>query len=147
AIVAPENGFTPALEGTRLDDEGWEALRIAWGVPRFGADYDEQSLPQEASLETRAVSFSKGCYLGQETVFMLEKRGHARKKLVRLAVEGEGTLSAGAEIALPDGTAGVGAVTSATRAPGPGGWLALGSVKHKHTPAGTALVVAGRPAR
>jgi len=147
-IVAPDAGFVPALEGTPLTDDGWEALRIAWGVPRFGVDYDEQSLPQEASLETVAVSFSKGCYLGQETVFMLEKRGHARKKLVRLAVDGDAALSAGAEIALSDGTGGIGAVTSATPAPpGAGGWLALASVKHKHTTAGTALVVADRAAR
>jgi tRNA-modifying protein YgfZ len=91
------------------------------------------------------VSFSKGCYLGQETVFMVEKRGHAKKKLVHLAVEGDGALEAGVEIVLPEGGA-VGALTSAARSP-EGGWIALGPVKFKHTVPGTALVVGGRAAR
>ncbi len=72
-------------------------------MPRFGVDFDDQTLPQEASLERLAVSFNKGCYLGQETVFMLEKRGHAKKRLMRLAID---TLEAeapapGVEIVLP----------------------------------------------
>src|SRR5262249_47580670 len=95
--------------------------------------------------EKRAVCFEKGCYLGQETVFMVEKRGHARNKLVRLAVAGEGTLAAGVEIVLPEGGA-VGAVTSAAPSPH-GGWIALGHVKYKHTAADTELVVAARAAR
>jgi folate-binding protein YgfZ len=121
----------------------WEALRIAWGLPRWGVDYDEQTLPQEASLEKLAVSFTKGCYLGQETVFMLEKRGHAKKKLVRLSVDGE--VAAGAPLSLPEGTE-VGTVTSAT--PGTdGAWLAIASVKYKLAAAGTELLAAGRTAR
>lgn len=134
-----------AGEGALATEAGWEALRVAWGVPRRGADYDDQTLPQEASLEKLAVSFGKGCYLGQETVFMLEKRGHARKKLVRLAVEGDAELSAGAEIADPGGAA-AGTVTSATRG-ADGGWLAIASVKHKLVSTGTELRVGERPAR
>jgi folate-binding protein YgfZ len=146
-LVAAEGALPTTLEepGVQLiDDAAWEARRIAWGLPRFGVDFDDQTLPQEASLEGVAVSFTKGCYLGQETVFMLEKRGHARKKLARLAVEGEGDLAAGVEIVLPDG-AHVGTITSATRGPD-GGVLAIGSVKSKHVAAGTALVAGGRAA-
>jgi tRNA-modifying protein YgfZ len=129
--------------GALATREGFEQLRIEWGVPRFGVDFDDQSLPQEASLERLAVSFSKGCYLGQETVFMLEKRGHVKRKLVRIAVEGEGSLPAGTPVALPDGTE-VGSVTSS--APRPGGLVALGYVKYKSATPDTALSVAGRPA-
>ncbi len=128
----------------RVTDADWEALRTAWGVPRFGVDYDDQTLPQEASLEKVAVSFAKGCYLGQETVFMVEKRGHPKKKLVRLAIPGSEPVAAGAEIALPEGGA-AGAITSATPSD-EGGWLAVGSVKYKLAVAGTAVLAAGRAA-
>jgi folate-binding protein YgfZ len=152
-IVAPEGGLDATLAGLQAQvtptalatEAGWEALRIAWGVPRAGVDYDDHTLPQEASLEKLAVSFSKGCYLGQETVFMLEKRGHAKRKLVRLAVSGDGEVAAGAELTLPDGTA-VGAVTSAARAPD-GGLRAIGSLKYKHAVAGAEVLVSGRSAR
>jgi hypothetical protein len=150
-ILAPEGGLDAvraailAGPGDRAacGDEAWEALRVAWGVPRFGADFDDQTLPQEASLERLAVSFSKGCYLGQETVFMLEKRGHAKKRLMRLRAEGE-ALAGGAEITMPDGEA-VGQVTSAAP-PRDGAAAALGYVKYKHANAGTAVLVGGRPA-
>ncbi|WP_433928377.1 folate-binding protein YgfZ [Sorangium cellulosum] len=123
----------------------WEVLRVENNVPRFGVDFDEQNFPQEASLEERAVSFNKGCYLGQETVFMLQMRGHAKKRLVQLAVEGEGEVPAGAEIALPDGAA-VGEVTSQVSDPRGPRVIALGYVKYKHAVQGTTLQIAGRSA-
>jgi hypothetical protein len=127
------------------DEDAWEAIRVEWGLPKLGVDYDEQTLPQEASLEKVAVSFEKGCYLGQETVFMLEKRGHAKKKLMRIAIEGADLPAKAAEIVLPEDGA-VGSVTSVARAP-EGGAIALGYVKYKHAVAGQALTVEGRPAR
>ena len=135
--------------GALATSEGFEQLRIEWGLPRFGVDFDDQTLPQEASLEKLAVSFSKGCYLGQETVFMLEKRGHVKRKLVRLAVDGEGALPAGTLVVLPDGTE-VGSVTSsATRMQSswcwPGGrWAAP---KHHLGPPCATRTVARMPAR
>jgi tRNA-modifying protein YgfZ len=130
-------------------EAGFEQLRVLRGVPRFDVDFDEHSMPQEASLERLAVSFAKGCYLGQEAVFMLEKRGHAKKRLMRLAVlRGEPSsaeIAPGAEIALPDGTV-VGAVTSVAPAPEGMRTRALGHVKWKHATPGAALVIAGRPA-
>jgi tRNA-modifying protein YgfZ len=135
----------PAAPGGIVDDAAWEATRIAWGLPRWGRDFDDQTLPQEASLEKLAVSFNKGCYLGQETVFMVEKRGHARRKLVRLEASGPADLAPRTPLTTPDG-AEVGAVTSATPAPA-GGWLALASLKYKLAEAGTTLLAGGRPAR
>ena len=150
-ILAAEGKLDATLarageRGVVASEEAWEAIRIAWGLPRAGVDFDEQTLPQEASLEKVAVCFNKGCYLGQETVFMLEKRGHAKKKLMRLFVAGDEAVQAGAELALPEDGA-VGAVTSATRALDGVGWLALGYVKYKHAVAYTGLVLGGRETR
>ena len=78
-----------AAGGVVGDDEGWEALRLERGVPRFGVDFDDKTYPQEASLEKAAVSFDKGCYLGQEVVCMLEMRGHVKRKLVSIVLEGD----------------------------------------------------------
>lgn len=124
-----------------IDDAAWEPLRVAWGLPRFGVDFDDQSLPQEASLEKVAVSFTKGCYLGQETVFMLEKRGHVKKRLMRLTVQGDEALDRSAPLTLPSGEE-VGSITSAAIVDG--SWAALGHVKYKHANPGVELVVSGR---
>lgn len=131
-------------QGAVATPEGWAALSLEQGLGRFGVDFDDQNYPQEASLERLAVSFNKGCYLGQETVFMLEVRGHVKKKLVQLLVEGDQEIPAAAEITAPDGAV-VGAVTSSgvrtQRA------IALGYVKYKFIAPGTELHVAGRAAR
>ncbi|HVY46913.1 MAG TPA: folate-binding protein YgfZ [Minicystis sp.] len=124
--------------------EALPTLEVLWGLPRFGVDYGEENVPHEASLEKLAVSFSKGCYLGQEAVFMLEARGHAKKHLARLDVEGAEPPERGAAVTLPDGTA-VGEVTRAVSVDG--GAVALAYVKHKHAQPGAALAVGGRAAR
>lgn len=151
ALVAPRGAVDAALAaliaagGTPTSPEAWEALRVEHNVPRFGVDFDAENYPQEASLEDRAVSFSKGCYLGQETVFMLQMRGHAKKRLVQIEIEGEDDVPAGAEVSLPEGGA-VGHVTSRARSPRAPGVIALGYVKYKHATQGAALRVAGRAA-
>ena len=116
---------------------GWERVRVEHGIPAFGTDFDDSNYPQEASLERDAVSFSKGCYLGQETVFMLEKRGHVKKRIVQLVVEGQ--VRVGDPISLPEG-AQVGHVTSAS-VQAPHRSLALGWVKYKQAQAETELRV------
>jgi folate-binding protein YgfZ len=125
--------------------EGWNAVRVELLVPEMGVDYDEQSYPQEAALETSTVSFQKGCYLGQEAVFMLEHRGHVKKRLVQLTIEGSDDVGRGAEVLA--GGEPTGTITS--RAPSLDGssTLALGYVKYKHAVTGTELTVAGRPAK
>jgi len=62
----------------------WELVRIVQGFPVFGVDYGPDDNPHEASLERRAVSFSKGCYLGQEVVCMQDMRGKVKRRLVVL---------------------------------------------------------------
>jgi len=125
------------------DAESWGKLHVEIGLPRWGEDFSDENYPQEASLEHLAVSFQKGCYLGQEAVFMLQMRGHVKKKLVPLRIEGDAALPDRAEIASPEGAA-VGTVTS--QASGAEGTLALGFVKYKYATAGASLRIAGRNA-
>lgn len=145
--VTSLDAFAAALAdagATRGTDAEWEALRIARAVARFGADFDERSYPQEASLEDVAVSFSKGCYLGQEVVCRLQMRGHVTKKLVPLAIEGDAAPEPGAPVSDASGEP-VGAVSSVVGADG--GALALASVKLASAAPGTALSAGGHAAR
>lgn len=131
--------------GARATEEGYARLCLELGMGRFGVDYDEENYPQEASLERVAVSFNKGCYLGQETVYMLEVRGHVKKKLVQILVTGEGAVARGAEIHAPDGAL-VGSVTSSDVST-TGQVIALGYVKYKLIAPGTELAIDGRAAK
>jgi folate-binding protein YgfZ len=113
-------------------------------LPRFGVDFAAGNFPQEATLEHLAVSFNKGCYLGQEAVFMLEKRGHVNKRLVRLAFDGVvPAVAKDSEVRTLEGDV-VGAVTSATRVGDR--TMAIAMVRYKHTLSGTVLEVAGERA-
>ena len=132
--------------GAIVDDETWDAIRIERGIPRFGVEVDATLYPQEASLEKLAVSFDKGCYLGQEVVYMLENRGHVKRKLVSLDVEGDGALAKGAPVTTPEG-APVGDVKSSVIGPEAGRPVALAMVKWAQTKPGTELRAGDRVAR
>jgi folate-binding protein YgfZ len=84
---------------TTITEPELEVARIAKGRPRFGVELDERTMPQEAGLTDRAVSFTKGCYVGQETVARLYYRGKPNRHLRGLVFEdgptGEGTVSLG----------------------------------------------------
>ncbi len=129
-----------SLGGLVGDASGWEALRIERNVPAFGVDFDEKTYPQEASLEKRAVSFEKGCYLGQEVVCMLELRGHVKRKLVPFVVDEGERVEPGATVTDEAGIE-IGKVSSAWERTG------LAMVKLAHAEAGSKLRVAGKPAR
>ena len=75
---------------SKLDAATAEAIRIEAGVPLFHRDMDEETIPLEAGIESRAISFSKGCYVGQEVIIRVLHRGHGRvaRKLVGLRVRG-----------------------------------------------------------
>jgi len=68
--------------------DAYETARVAAGIPRFGADVTTENFPAEAGILERAVSFTKGCYPGQETVARMRYRGHPNKTLHRLVVDG-----------------------------------------------------------
>lgn len=124
--------------GGEVTEDGFELARLRAGRPRFGRDFDEQNYPQEAGLKQLAVSFNKGCYLGQEVVCTLENRGRLTRQLARLEqVSGEPP-SAGS--ALQDGEgAKPGALTSVVVDPRLGHALALGYVKRAQTAPDTEL--------
>jgi folate-binding protein YgfZ len=133
-----------ALRGA-LEGEGWpalgpedlEALRILGGLPRFGADMDSSRLPMEAGLTRAAISFSKGCYIGQEVVLRATARGHLQRGLVQLLLPpgvGPGT-------PLTAGGAEVGVVTSAAETPD--GRIGLGYLRRAHWREGASLEAAG----
>jgi folate-binding protein YgfZ len=132
--------------GVVADDGAWEWVRIERGVPRFGADFDDKVYPQEAGLEKAAVSFNKGCYLGQEVVCMLELRGHVKRKLAGLAIDASEAPARGTLVSDEAGAA-VGEITSAAMSPLSGKPVALAMLKRANVTPGSRLVVAGAGAR
>jgi folate-binding protein YgfZ len=108
----------------------YEAARVRAGVPRQGLDIDEKTIPQEAFLELDAVSFTKGCFLGQELVCRIDTRGHVNRLLRGLSIDPGGidtTPPAGAGIVVGDKE--VGALTTVARSEG--GVVALGYVRRE----------------
>ncbi len=96
------------VEGEPIAPEELERLRIEAGTPRFGAEIDDRVLPAEAGLTERAVSFSKGCYPGQEPIARQHYRGKLNRRLRVLDLDGD--VDPDAEIRL--GEKAVGRVTS-----------------------------------
>ncbi|HEX4384897.1 MAG TPA: hypothetical protein VH083_18190 [Myxococcales bacterium] len=86
-LLLPEARAQELLAAVHERATGVEAFRVALGVPRFGADLDEETTPIEAGLD-RMISFGKGCYVGQEVVAMATYRGRVAWNLVRLEVAG-----------------------------------------------------------
>ena len=133
-----------APEGAeRIGEDALERLRILARTPRLGRELDDRVMPAEAGLEERAISFTKGCYPGQEPVARLHYRGHPNRGLRVLALEGAELPDYDAELTL-DGKV-VGRVTSA--APDPEhGVVALAFVR-REVPADAELGVATGVAR
>jgi folate-binding protein YgfZ len=125
-----------------VDDLVWHALRVESGWPLFGVDFDGSNLPQEVGRDAQAISFRKGCYLGQETVARIDALGHVNKRL--------GTVRLGGEAAAGDelfaGGESVGRVTSASYSPRLNGWLAMAMVRRGHNEPGAQIACRDRPA-
>jgi folate-binding protein YgfZ len=132
-VEATESWVEEDLEAASPDE--LEALRIEAGTPAWGKELDESVLPAEAGLDESHVSFTKGCYPGQEPIARLHYRGRPNRRLRRLEVV---NAAPGDEIRL--GEKAVGRVTSAV----PG--KALGYVR-REVPDDAELEIAGQPAR
>ncbi len=131
------------------DEATAEQLRIEAGVPRFGQDMDEETIPLEAGIEATAISFTKGCYVGQEVIIRVLHRGHGRvaRKLVGLTFEPATPVPAPGTVLRVEEKE-VGAITSSAFSPASGRPIALGYVKRDFIEPGTAVVTAdGTPAQ
>jgi len=129
---------TAAEGGGMIDADALEAWRIVSGLPAAGSELTEDHNPLEAGLRT-AVSFTKGCYVGQEVVARLNTYGKVSRSLVRLELEaGAPVPSPGAAILLDGNT--IGAVTSAVLGPGRPGPVALAYVKSRELPEATTVL-------
>jgi folate-binding protein YgfZ len=106
-----------------------EALRVESGRPRFGVDLDPSVIPQEAGLNERAVSFSKGCYVGQETVARLHYRGKPNRQLRGLRLSAPA--APGAELRLGERAVGTVASSVVSERLGP---IALALVRREAAP-------------
>ena len=113
-----------------------QMLRVEAGIPWYGLDMDEGRIVLEVGLE-HAISFKKGCYLGQEVVERATARGHVNRKLSGLLLHGNTLPENGTK--LFHGTQEVGWVTSAVQSPRFGHPIALGYVRHEHLTPGTQL--------
>jgi len=118
---------------TEIDRDGYETRRIEAGAPRQGFDIDETTIAQEAYLDRDAVSFTKGCFVGQELVCRIDTRGHVNRLLRRLRADAP--IPRGATVE-HDGKA-VGTVTSS------GGPVALAVLRREVEPASAVLVASG----
>ncbi|HVG93751.1 MAG TPA: glycine cleavage T C-terminal barrel domain-containing protein, partial [Planctomycetota bacterium] len=131
-----------ASGGAPAGEEAFDVARVETLTPWWGSETDERVIPNEAVLDA-AISWTKGCYLGQEAVVMARHRGHPPSLLVRLAVEGAAVPAPGTPV-LREGRA-VGRVTTAV-AGRDGRARALAYVRWDDAKAGTPCEV-GEPPR
>lgn len=113
-----------------------EVARIEAGVPAWGMDLDENTIPVEAGLERRAISYEKGCYIGQETIARIKTYGHVNRQLVQLKLPA--AVERGTPVMASDRE--VGRITSVA------GRVALGYVRRELAKPGAVVRVAGNSA-
>ena len=130
------------VAGARLvDPELVDVLRVEAGVPKFHHDMDEDTIPLEAGIEPRAISSTKGCYVGQEVIIRVLHRGHGRvaRRLVGLTLEGVAVPAAGTMVHAQSRE--IGRVTSAVASPALNRPIALATLHRDFTEAGTRVTV------
>jgi folate-binding protein YgfZ len=151
--VVVEAAGLPALRALLLelgavdaDPATAETLRIEAGVPKFHRDMDATTIPLEAGIEARAISLTKGCYVGQEVIIRVLHRGHGRvaEKLVGLTLSGTGVPEAGT--AVMSDSREIGRLTSAAFSPTLDRAIALAYLKRDFIEPGTRVSVAGAEA-
>lgn len=125
--------------GQTISADTFETLRIEAGTPRYGIDMDETVVVTETNLDD-AVSFTKGCYLGQEIIVRIKHRGHVAKKLTGVVLETDSPVERGAKIHSVD-AAEIGRVTSSTFSPRLDRAIALAYLKYDYLLPGTQVAV------
>jgi folate-binding protein YgfZ len=126
--------------------DAFEVLRVEAGEPRHGIDVTETNVVLEAGQD-EAVSYTKGCYIGQEIIARIHWRGHVAKRLAGLILEDEGEPGADAKVRTTDGRE-IGRITSHVFSPALGRRIALAILKYDYLQPGTRVaVVAGEEER
>jgi folate-binding protein YgfZ len=129
------------VEGGVSTGDALDIVRIEAGIPRFGVDMDQANLAPETGIEARAISYNKGCYIGQEVISRIRAFGQVAKSLRGLRLPDDlAELPARGEKLFRDGKE-VGYLTSACRSPALQANIALGYVRREHNTAGTPLQI------
>ena len=123
-----------------ISNETFETLRIEAGEPLYGVDMDESNVVTETNMDD-AVSFTKGCYLGQEIIVRIKHRGHVAKKLSGMVLADATPVPRNSKIISRDGKE-IGRLTSSTFSPRLDRAIALGYLKYDYLAAGTEVKVA-----
>jgi len=121
-----------------ISDDTLEILRVEAGIARFGVDMDDTNVVPETNLDD-AVSYTKGCYVGQEIIVRIKHRGHPAKKLTGLKFETDVQIESGAVINSTENQE-IGRVTSAVISPRLGS-IGLGYVRYEQLTEGTRVIV------
>jgi len=129
-----EKTFALSWVGTEVQ----EVVRLEAGIPRYPIDMDEGTLLLETGLEN-AVSFEKGCYLGQEVIERIRSRGHINRKLLGIRLQGDQPASRGNPIFYEEKE--VGMVTSSVFSPAMNAPVALGYIRKEYAQPGTQLAI------
>jgi tRNA-modifying protein YgfZ len=143
-LLVPADAFTPLWAAAVVSGaspaglEAWDIARVEAGRPEWGLDIDDNTIPQEANFDAlHAISYTKGCYVGQETVARVHFRGHVNKHLRGVRAAGLEPVQSGATLHDESGTQ-VGDVRSAVRSPRLGA-IALAMIRREVEP-GAALI-------
>ena len=137
ALWAVLEAAVRARGGAPIGYRALNALRLEAGIAWFGSDFDQRQIPHEAALESTHISFTKGCYTGQEIVERVRSRGHVNRRLTGLAFDSAAPPEPDSKL-LADG-AEVGNVTSAAFSALRGQAIGLGYVRREHGAPGTIL--------
>lgn len=137
-----------SLGAIQVSRDLFDALRIDAGRPEFGVDMTEDTIPLEAGLLDRAISTTKGCYVGQEIIIRVLHRGGGRvaRRLVRLQFDPRVTTPPAAGTPIARNGHDVGRITSAAVSPATGRVVALGYVQRDHAEAGVTIDAGGHAA-
>lgn len=129
--------------GRMVGWEAFEASRIEAGIPRFGSDMDETNLPPECGIEARAISYHKGCYIGQEVLNRIHTMGHVNRSLWRIEFEKGGQVVPSPRSRLLHADRETGVVTSVAENPETGKLIGMGYVRREAAKSGAELTTEG----
>lgn len=133
-----------SLGGKSVGIRALNSLRLEAGIPWFPADFNDAMIPHEAGVEITHISYSKGCYTGQEIVERVRSRGHVNKRRVLLKFSTVAPPPSGAKLrASGEGGAEVGFVTSAAFSPAAGTAIGMGYLRREHNSPGSVVEFEG----